>query len=77
MAKKIDFNKPLKWVLIAYAAFALVGVIIVVVVITAYVEETVTFQLSDLMQFEIETNCLHIISCFLIITNPILSHTFF
>ena len=30
MAKKIDFNKPLKWVLIAYAAFALVGVIIAV-----------------------------------------------
>jgi preprotein translocase subunit SecF len=30
MAKKIDFNKPLKWVLIAYAAFALVGVFIAV-----------------------------------------------
>ncbi len=30
MAKRLDFNKPLKWVLIAYAAFALVGVIIAV-----------------------------------------------
>ncbi len=30
MANKFDFNKPLKWVLIAYAALALVGVIIAV-----------------------------------------------
>lgn len=28
MAKKLDFNKPLKWVLIAYAIVALVGVIV-------------------------------------------------
>ena len=31
MLKKIDFNKPLKWVLIAYAAIALVGIILSVI----------------------------------------------
>ena len=30
MANKLDFNKPLKWVLIVYAALAMVGVIIAV-----------------------------------------------
>ncbi|MBE6729721.1 MAG: protein translocase subunit SecF, partial [Ruminococcaceae bacterium] len=31
MVKNFDFNKPLKWVLIAYAALAVLGIVIGVI----------------------------------------------
>ena len=37
-----------------------VGIVIIIIVVGAYLEETITFQMDDLMYLKVKTDCFHI-----------------